>query len=139
FNGPFDARTVTSSNQDLLTAAGSSSAAPGVYTLQVNSLARAEQLASQGFDSANSTITQGTIQLHVGTGAAATITIDSTNNTLQGLANAINNANAGVTATVLNDGSGNGNQAYRLLLTAKQSGANNSISITNNLAADGGG
>ena len=45
FNGPFDARTVTSSNQDLLTAVGSSSATPGVYTLQVTSLARAEQLA----------------------------------------------------------------------------------------------
>ena len=46
-----------------------------------------------------STITQGTFQFQVGSGAVNTITIDGTNNTLQGLTNAINNANAGVTAT----------------------------------------
>ena len=65
------------------------------------------------------------------------MTIDGTNDTLQGLANAMNNAGAGVTASVVNDGSGN--NPYRLLLTSNQSGADNTIQITNNLAADSGG
>jgi flagellar hook-associated protein 2 len=138
-NGVFDSRTVTSSNQDLLTAAASSSASPGVYTLQVNSLAQAQETASQGYESANSSITQGTFQLRVGSGATATITIDGTNNTLQGLANAINSSGAGVTASIINIGTGAGTEPYRLLLTANKSGASNAIAITNNLAADSGG
>jgi flagellar hook-associated protein 2 len=135
FNGAFDGRTVTSSNTNAITAAASSNVTPGVYTVQVNSLARAEQIASQGYDNTNSTITQGTLQLKVGAGPTTTITIDNTNNTLQGLVNAINNANGGVTASQVNDGSGNGNQPYRLLLTANQGGAANTITVTNNLAA----
>ncbi|HZU38829.1 MAG TPA: flagellar filament capping protein FliD, partial [Gemmataceae bacterium] len=56
---------------------------------------------------------------------------------LQGLANAINNSGAGVAATVVNDGSGSTTQPYRLLLSANQAGADNAITITNSLAADG--
>ncbi len=79
----------------MLTAAASSNAAPGIYNLQVDSLAQAQEIASQGFASPTSAITQGTLQLQIGNGAATTITIDSTNNSLQGLANAINGANIG--------------------------------------------
>ncbi len=138
-NSAFNGLSVTSSNPNVLTAAASSSAAPGNYVVQVNGLAQAAQIASQGFAGPTSAITQGTLQIQVGSGSAATITIDNTNNTLQGLAGAINNANIGVTATVINDGSGNGAQPYRLLLTANQTGADNTINITNHLAADTGG
>ena len=135
-NGPFDGRAVTSSNQDILTGAASSSASPGVYSMQVSGLARSQAIASQGYDSAISLITQGTFQLRMGNGSTANITIDSSNNTLQGLANAINSSAVGVTATIVNDGSGY--QGYRLLLTANKSGASNTIAITNNLAASSG-
>src|ERR1022692_219200 len=37
-NGVFDAQTATSSNSSVVTAAASSGAVPGVYSLQVNSL-----------------------------------------------------------------------------------------------------
>ncbi len=107
--------------------------------MRINSLARAHQIASQGFDSANSVITQGTLQLKVGTGATTTITIDSTNNTLQGLANAINGSGAGVTASIISDGSDSRTQPYRLLLTANKSGVENAITLTSSLAADAGG
>lgn len=138
-NGAFDGRTVASSNKDLVTAAASSSAAPGVYQVQVNSLARAQQIISQGFDSLSSTITQGVLQIRVGGGAAKSITIDGGNNSLQGLANAINAAGAGVTATIINDGSPAGTQPFRLLLTSGSTGASNSISITNSLGDDASG
>ena len=77
------------------------------------------------------------MQFQIGDGAATTITVDSSNDTLQGLAGAINDANTGLTATVVNDGTST--QPYRLLLTAKNTGTANAVTITNNLAATGGG
>ncbi len=131
----FDGRTVATSDEAVLTGAASSSASPGVYTLRVTGLARVHQVASQGFEDAGSTITKGTVA--VGLGAATkTLTIDDTNNTLSGLAAAINGANVGVTASIVKDGSG---QPYRLLLAATKTGAANTIAFTNNLAADVGG
>lgn len=135
-NSVFDGRTASSSNSNLATASASSGALSGQYSFTVNSLAQAQEIASQGFDSANSAITQGTFQFQVGSGAVNTITIDNTNATLQGLANAINNANAGVTASIVNDGSAA--QGYHLLLTANKSGTANAITISNNLAAGSG-
>jgi len=132
----FDGLTATSSNSNLATASASSGAQPGEYSFTVNSLAQAQEVASQGFDSANSSITQGTFQFQVGSGAVNTITIGSSNDTLQGLADAINNANAGVTASIVNDGSSS--QGYHLLLTSDNSGTANAITITNNLAASNG-
>jgi flagellar hook-associated protein 2 len=55
------------------------------------------------------------------------ITIDSTNNSLQGIRDAINAAGLGVTATIVNDGSGT---PYRLSLAADNGGASNSLRIT---------
>jgi flagellar hook-associated protein 2 len=134
----FDRRAAASSDTSLVTAAAGSLATPGVHSLRVLRLATAQQLASQGFDDLNSPITTGTFQIRSGQ-SSATITIDSTNNTLAGLAQAINNANVGVTATVINDGSDWRTQPYRLLLTAINTGADNAIEITNNLSPEGGG
>jgi flagellar hook-associated protein 2 len=135
-NGVFDTQNVTSSNPALVTAAATSSAVPGTYSLTVNTLAAANEIASQGFASLTSPITQGSFEITSGSNSA-TIEINTTNDTLQGLANAIDGANVGVTASIVNDGSGT--QAYRLLLTANQTGTANAIQITNNLAADNNG
>lgn len=55
------------------------------------------------------------------------ITIDSTNNTLGGIRDAINAAGMGVTASIINDGSAT---PYRLVLASNSTGAANSIKIT---------
>lgn len=55
------------------------------------------------------------------------ITIDGTNNSLQGIRDAINAASLGVTATIVNDGSGT---PYRLSLSSNSSGASNSLKIS---------
>ena len=101
----FSAREVTSSDEGLITASAASDAALGVFTVTVNQLAQAHQIGSQGFASENSELTTGTFSLQIGNGAATDITVDSSNNTLSGLAEAINNADAGVNATIINDGS----------------------------------
>lgn len=135
----FDNKTVTSSNSDLVTAAAGSGAQTGVTSLRVLSLAQSDQLASQGFEDPGTLITQGTFQIQSGS-KSATLTIDSTNNTLSGLASAINNAGIGISATIVNTGSSDPRtQPYRLMLTSGSTGTANAIQITNSLAASGGG
>lgn len=58
---------------------------------------------------------------------AKTVTIDSTNNTLSGMRDAINAANIGVTASIVNDG---GSSPYRLVLSSSEAGKSNSIKVT---------
>lgn len=133
-NSVFSARSAVSSDEDALSVTAASGAAAGVYNLTINSLAQAEQVASQGFASADSEISQGTFSLRVGRGKEVEITIDSSNNTLQGLADAINAAGGDVGASIVNDGS-TGGSPYKLLLSSTKTGAANTITITNNLAA----
>src|SRR5690606_22911685 len=57
--------------------------------------------------------------------ASRNIVISSSNNTLAGIRDAINSANMGVQATIVDDGNG-----YRLLMTSTEGGAANSIELT---------
>jgi flagellar hook-associated protein 2 len=128
----FGAKTVTTSNPDAMGATVTSAAAPGTYAITVTSLARSHQVASQGFADTDTTLVgAGTLQIQVGSGAAKTLTLDSTNNTLAGLRDAINASGAGVAASIVNDGSAI--VPYRLLLSANSTGAANTISVTADL------
>ncbi len=60
-------------------------------------------------------------------GTAKSITIDSSNNSLQGIRDAINAAKMGVTATIVNDGS---DTPYRLALSSDSLGVTNSMKIS---------
>lgn len=115
-----------SSDTTIVTASSSSSAAAGAHSVEVKQLAQAQKLASVGFaDTTTTTVGSGTLTIQVGTGTPKTITIDSTNNTLTGLMNAINNASAGVSASILNDGTTN-----KLIITVNNSGSSNTAKIT---------
>jgi flagellar hook-associated protein 2 len=59
-------------------------------------------------------------------GGTKSITIDSSNNTLTGIRDAINAANIGATASIINDGSAS---PYRLVLTSNNTGLANSLKI----------
>ena len=50
----FDKSSATTSNESLLTVRTGNNAAEGTYSVRVTSLARAQQIASQGFDSNSS-------------------------------------------------------------------------------------
>lgn len=65
---------------------------------------------------------------------SASIVIDSKNNTLQGIRDAINKASLGVTATIVSDGSAN---PYRLVLTSNKTGERSTMKIT--ASGTGGG
>lgn len=128
----FQLQSVTSSHESLVTASVTGNAAPGTHYITINQLAQAHQLASQGFaDTDTTSIGVGDITIQVGDGASTTIEIDAGNNTLAGLRDAINNSDAEVAASIINDGSAS--NPYRLLLTSKKTGAANQVNLTVNL------
>ena len=136
-SNPLTRLSVTASDPKAIIATANSSTAPGVYRLTVNTTAQAHQVASQGFADLESEITQGTFSIRLGSGDQKSITIDGNNNSLSGLATAINSSGAGISASVVQDSTG-GATPYRLLLTSTKTGASNEISVTNNLAATSG-
>lgn len=147
--GKFNALKATPADATVVTASASSTAVPGSYSLEVAQLAQAQKLVSTGQASSTSAIGTGTLTFDFGTisggtfdtgtgkytgasftsngSGSKTVIIDSSNNTLTGIRDAINSANIGVTATIINDGSGT---PYRLALTSNTTGAANSIKIS---------
>lgn len=61
-----------------------------------------------------------------GNQSTGTVVIDSSNNSLQGIRDAINKANIGVTATIVSDGS---STPYHLVIGSTKTGINSSIKI----------
>ena len=133
--------TATSTNEAAVTATSEASATPGIHTVEVLATARAHSLTSVRFDSVDEVVGDGTIDIRFGTTtfsggnydsftenperASAQITLDSSNNTLAGLREAINAAGVGVTATIVDDG-----QGFVLVLTSEQTGENHSLELT---------
>lgn len=155
----FQASKATIGTAGVLSASATSSAVAGSYAVNVTQLAQAQTLIATGQTSAKTAIGVGTISIDFGTiaggtldtttgtygGAAFTadsartavpITIDATNNTLEGIRDAINKASAGVTASIVNDGSGT---PYRLALTSTTTGKASSmrVAVTGDTALQG--
>lgn len=129
----FDSKTITSANSAFSGAISSSSAKAGTYTLEVTDLAKSQTLTSDIFSDKDTTVLgTGSLAITVN-GVTANIDIDSTNNTLEGIAAAINEqASSIVTASVLNTGSG-----YKLALTSNETGLENTIDIVVTDTGDG--
>jgi flagellar hook-associated protein 2 len=126
-------RTATLADTTIATATATSSAVAGQYSIQVQNLATAASLSSQPVASATSNVGTGTLTIAVG-GASTSITIDGTNNTLQGIVAAINSApnNPGVSASIITTTAG-----ARLVLSGTATGAANTIKVTQS-GGDGG-
>ena len=146
----FQAVNATASDPTVMSATALTSAAPGSYSLTIANLAQSQSLVASGQTSLSSPIGTGattTLSFDFGTitgtatggiygsgttfasagGGIKTVTINSTNNSLQGIRDAINAANIGVTASIINDGS---SAPYRLVLTSSNTGAANSMKIS---------
>src|SRR5665213_155580 len=131
FTGIMAQKTGSSSDTNVveLTAA-SSSAIAGAHTVVVTSLAT----TSSGYLAPITTSTDtlaGSITLQAGATGAQTITLNSSNNTLAGLAAAINSSGVGVKASVLTDSAGS-----RLSLVSGTSGQNGTITVSANSIVD---
>ncbi len=151
----FQGLSATLADSAVASVSASSSATPGSYALEVSSLAKAQKLIAAGQANASATIGSGaattlsfdfgSIAMPVGgsfstatgqyTGASFTsngadsksVVIDASNHSLLGIRDAINKANIGVSATLVNDGSAT---PYRLVLTNTSTGVSNSMKIS---------
>lgn len=138
----FASAKAKSSDDTLLTAAAASGAPTGTVSVEVSQLARAQQLTG-GFASSSAVVGTGTLKIEIGSysgtaftadpqKAAKSITIDGGNNTLAGIRDAINDAQAGVTAVVVNGSSG-----AQLFITSNEQGTSSAIRIQHR-GGDGG-
>ncbi|NUA28362.1 flagellar filament capping protein FliD [Cupriavidus basilensis] len=134
----YNSTTTTSSNTSVLSTSADNTAVAGSYAVNVSQLAQSQTLVANGItDSTGMLLGSATIQIQFGTTTgttftpgstpAASININGTNNTLSGIRDAINAANAGVTASIVNDGS---STPYHLVLTSNATGAASSMSIS---------
>lgn len=125
--------SITISDDSFMSATAEGEISAGTYTLDILSLARNHQIASQGFSTASDSIFgTGTITLALGNQSPTTITIDENSNSLIGVKKAINDANIGISASIINDGTSS--NPYRLLLTGSKTGSANVITVTTSLS-----
>ncbi|MBV1885428.1 MAG: flagellar filament capping protein FliD [Gammaproteobacteria bacterium] len=142
----FNAKTASSSDETIITATASSIATTGRYDIVVSTLAQSHSLSTAStYATTNTTVGTGTLTFQFGTTdytegtdtytsftvnsdlASQELTIDSSNNTLAGIRDTINNANFDVSASIVNDGTGN-----RLVFTSSTGAAKSmEIVVTN--------
>ena len=134
----FKSINATSSNEEKFTVTADDNAVTGSYDIEISQLAQSQKLKSQAFDSEFDAIGTGSIKIEFGETNLATnsfdvnskvasqyIDIDEENSSLRGIQQTINQANVGVRASIINDGTG-----YRLILNSEKSGVENSLRIS---------
>jgi len=117
-----------------LTATTGTTASAGIYSVAVTQVASAQTLSSAAFGS-TAALGTGTMNISVG-GQSMSVAITSSDNTVSGIASAINSSasNPGVTATVVT-----GTDGAHLVLRSTATGASNTINVSiSNLAGDAG-
>lgn len=145
----FNSSRASVSDTDILSAGAASTAPAGEYSVEVKNLSKSHSLASIAFEELDDVIGSGTLTFNFGTTvydpgtdfetgddtytsftknvdrSTETVVIDDSNNTITGVRDAINEANIGVSASIIDDGSG-----YRLLISSAESGEDNGLEIT---------
>jgi flagellar hook-associated protein 2 len=123
----FNALSANSSNSNVFTASASDGAVAGSYSITVGNLASAQQLLSGAFaGGSNAVVGTGTLSLSLG-GSSFSVTVNGSNDTVAGIAAAINAAanNPGISAAVVN-----GSDGAHVLLSSTLTGAANTLQVT---------
>lgn len=121
--------TSASSSSSAFSATTSGSVVAGKYTISVSQLAQAQTLTS-GVQTSNTTAlgdssaSSRTLSITLKDGTSKDITLTSDQTSLTGMRDAINGADAGVSATIIKVGDG----SYRLSLTSSETGSDNAVS-----------
>ena len=145
----YQQRNATSSNTSALMIEASARAALGNYSVSVEGLAAAQSVAVRStFISPSSQVGTGTLTFTFGTTgytpdasnnandtygsfvakagvSSKTVTISNADSSLSGVRDAINRAEIGVSAAIVNDGT-----SYRLVISSDATGAENSVEIS---------
>lgn len=122
--------TTTVSSSTAFSATTTGSAIAGKYTISVSQLAQAQTLTTSKTQSdSKSAIATADSKITVQQGGdkkPVTIDISAANSSLTGIRDAINKADAGVSASIINVGNGE----YRLSITSKETGEDNAMTIS---------
>ena len=122
--------TTTSSSSSAFSATTTGSAIAGKYTISVSQLAQAQTLTTTGTQTDSKTAiasADSSITIQQGGGKdPVKIDISAANSSLSGIRDAINKADAGVSASIINVGNGQ----YRLSVTANDTGSDNAMTIS---------
>jgi flagellar hook-associated protein 2 len=123
---------VASTSDNFTTDIGAN-AVSGSYSISIQQLASAQSLVTQNVASDTSTALGGTadssgrtLSIQVGSGAAVNISLTDAQTSLSGLRDAINGANAGVTASIMQSG----DSGYQLVVTSNATGENSGITMS---------
>lgn len=122
--------TSTTSSSTAFSATTTGNAIAGKYTISVTQLAQAQTLTSNTTQKdSKAAIATGDSVLMIQQGGdkkPVTIDISAANSSLTGIRDAINNAKAGVSASVINVGNGE----YRLSITSNDTGKDNGMTLS---------
>jgi len=127
--GVVNSEVAVSSNLNAVTATAASTATSGTHTIAVTSLATTSSFYSDAVATSTTPLATGdTISISTGGASVATVTVDSTNNTLTKIAAAINTQTTAVRGSVINDANG-----ARLAFVSAASGAPGNLAVTGSL------
>lgn len=144
--------TATSSNDTAVGVSTTSNAAASSYAVTVSQLAQGQMVASSAFASKTATVGEGTLRIQLGNyvtdnsvappavtfnakaaASAVDIAIGPGDNTLEKIRDRINSANAGITASIVNDAAGS-----RLVMRGANGESNAfQVSVIEDVAAPG--
>lgn len=130
----FRAHTSSSSDESKLKITADAYAASGTYSLEITQLAKAQKaVANVEFAGMTSALNSGTLSFSATSGASFNITVDSSNNTLEKLRDAINKADGNnfVSASIVNvDNATHTGTVSKLVLTAKNTGTASGFTVS---------
>lgn len=119
----FVAKAASSDDESIAGVTAGSASPLGNFAIVVDSLAQTHRMASGVYAETTESVGTGTFSITVD-GTTTDVTLAAGADSLADLKTAINDSDAGVTASIMNDGTG-----YRLLLSADSSGANGSFTV----------
>ncbi|WP_043318856.1 flagellar filament capping protein FliD [Microbulbifer sp. HZ11] len=114
----------TSLSGEGLTISANEDTPVGTYEVDVVQRARSYSIASTGVVDQGADLGAGSIDFTLGNGEQFSVSVSEADSSLEDIRDAINDADAGVIASIVNDGSG---QPYRLVLTSAQTGTEAAI------------
>jgi flagellar hook-associated protein 2 len=135
----FNSLNATSGNPSAFTVTTGAYAIEGSHDVEVLRLAKYQRTVSNGLSSATASLNGGkamSIQLTVGSNIAPVINLAAGKDTPQDLADAINAAQAGVTAQVVNTGDGSANP-FQVVMTGAP-GSAGAFSLSTNYGSGNG-
>ena len=121
----FNQFSAESSDDTVLEASVTGTPVSSSYSIESVQTAKAQTIVTDtGYASRASVIDQGTLDIAVG-GEVKQLTVDASNNTLEGLQRSINSGDFGVSASIIQDGA-----QYKLMLSGQRTGADNAFSMS---------